>query len=483
MNSQITRLIFTETGTYNDMTVRPYNTFIEAHDVLSFQEATQGGRNMSAQAVASVSNVLRPSAEHEGIVGISDGWNSRRLRFMMEVTHSGVMGGHVRQYLTGYTDHFGLTSNLNLAPEMRLHFNNTMTVRGVQEVQPGMGAQMRLTVSDASHLIHGNYNPGFNVAEVGQRTMRPQDVFATMGHQVLGSTDVMDLRTTFAGGMMKSRRNNGTASNYLSRTLAAYNQAYQNDSNSVNDMGQLLDTASGSVQEGLVTQDGFIAELIRMSVTGIVETGTVTYGELCRLQPGLDNMVDVFPITPAYRQTNYIHQAGDSENWTGSTMETIMATALTHSVPSLMTDMMLTGIHFRTTNQTLNGEPFTQIMGIQSFTEGVDLTPQTQHFIYRLETEVMRTLSRNNQIDFAIEMRADLLGDTDIKIAIGGQPQVTYCAAQFADALMAPVITNHGATLERLAHDIEHLVGNIDTNLTSNTQPTGGLTHGFSTTL
>lgn len=482
---RITKLLFVETGTYNDMTVRPYNTFIEAQDILSFQEASNGGRNVAPSALAAVSNVLRPAAQHEGIVQIADGWNSRRLRFMMEVTQGGVMGAHVKQYLTGYTDHFGLSDQGFLDRNMRLFFNNTLTVRAVQDFQPGIGNVNRLTVSDASHVIRGHFNATFGSNEVGQRVMRPQDVFDTMGHSVLGTDDVMDLRTSFAGGIMKSRRNNGSAAHYLSRTLGAYHQAYNDDTNNSNDIGALLGSAAGTVQEGLVTSDGFLAYLMRMQSTGLVETGSVTYGELCQFEPDLDqHITDVFPITPTVRQRDYIHQAGDSENWTGNTMEVVVATALSHSVPSIMTDMMLTGIHFRATNQTLDGTVSIVPMAAESFAEGVNLEPYIKHFIHRLEFEVLRSLSRNNLIDYAIEMRIDILNDSMISIAMNGQPPAVFWNAQFADALNAPVITNNSNTLGKLAYDIENLVGNLDTNYNvPQNSPNGDMSNGFTTSL
>lgn len=481
----ITKLLFVETGTYNDMTVRPYNTFVEAQDILGFQEASNGGRNLSPSALATVSNVLRPAAQHEGIVQIADGWNSRRLRFMMEVTQGGVMGAQVKQYLTGYTDHYGLSDQGFLDPNMRLIFNNTLTVRAVQEFQPGIGNINRMTVSDASHVINGQFSATFGSNQVGQRVMRPQDVFDTMGHTVLGTDDVMDLRTSFAGGIMKSRRNNGSASHYLSRTLGAYRQAYNDDTNNSNDLGALLGTAAGTVQEGLVSTDGFLAYLLRMQTTGLLESGSVTYGELCQFEPNLDqHITDVFPITPTYRATNYVHHAGDSENWTGNTMETVIATALSHSVPSIMTDMMLTGIHFRATNQTLDGTVSIVPMAAESFAEGVNLEPYIKHFVYRLEHEVLRALSRNNLIDYAIEVRIDILNDSMISVAMNGNQPVVYWNAQFADALNAPVITNNGATLGKMAYDIENLVNNMDTNYNvPQNGPSGDMSNGFSTSL
>lgn len=482
MNSQVTKLLFTETGTYNDMPIRPLYSHLEAPELQMFQEVTQGGKQLTANHLARVAPMmLRPKTEIEGIANIANGWGERRFRFMMEVRHGGVMGSQVLQYLTGYTDHAGIGHAGTLDPQMRLFFNNTLTVRGVVESTP-LGNMMRSTVADASHVLVGNYRPTFGSQDIGHRTLRPEDVFATMGHSILGSGDVMDLRTSFAGGIMKSRRSNGSAPIWLSKTLQAHKTAFNDDTNNANDYGQLLDDARGATQEGLISQDGFLSQLQRFQ-TSLVEGGSISYGELCAVSPGLDNIVHVFPITQVQRQKEYIHSAGDTRNWTGQDPATIVATTLSYSVPSIMMDMMLTGIHFMATNQTLDGSVRITPLGAQSFAEGIDLTPYIQHFMVRLDLEVLSGLFSNNLIDYNIEMGVDILGETMIKVSIGGNPQEVFVIPSFADALCAPIITLSGNTLSHLAYDIDNLVNNLDTIHTNTNSSFGALNNGFSTTL
>ena len=453
---EIVRLDFVETGTYNDMGLRPYVSNVDVGGVQMLQEATAGGRHLSAASMAGVAGqILRPSATTQGGISIANGWGERRLRFIMEVQSTPFAGGVVVQYLTGYTDHADVTYTRLLDPNMRLYFNNSITCRRATEMTP-MGAVSRQALSDASHLLVGHYNP--QSPGTSAMTMRPQDVFDTIGASVLdmGTESVHDLRSAFAGeSMKKSRRSNGAAPTYLSRLLTTYQTAQaQADGEAAFD--DTMSQAASLSRESLMSADKLLHFM--RTQTQLQEGGCLTYGELCGLDPRLDSIARVSIVGNAAKiQT---HNRGDTEHWNGNMHETVMATILGHSVPAIMLDLMLTKLAFVATNQTLHGGFDIRIVGAMSFAE-IDLTPYLVMFEDRLRAEVLTDLSMSNMFSLNLQCEFDVLGESSIQIGLESNPIVPFVIPSFCDALMTPVMTNNSFNLKQIAHDVGSLADNL----------------------
>lgn len=480
MQSVITKLLFTETGTYNDMASRPFETHFDGETMNRFQAATRQGKSVSASGLSAVAaSVMRPKAQADGIVSIENSWDTPRLRFMMEVEHRATSMSSHRQILTGYTDYIGVSRGSNaIDPNMKLYFNNTIRVDSSLETSP-MGRITRHRVSDASHLLFADNKPrfGFGVNGNNTFTMRPEDVFATSSLGALqGSPDVVDCRVNFgAYKIKKSRRKDGSAPHYMTNIFKARNYAAGAEDIDGGDYTQVMDAARGAVANELLTQDSFLYQLTQRTHFG--EECCVTYGELCRMSESVDH---VAVVTLRSANATPVHSRGQTEFWTSATMETTAATILGHSVPSLMMDLMLTGISFLATNQTIDGQYMITIHGQQSFAEGMDMSQYLQIFIDRLQYEVLNGLTQNNQITFNLEMYVDILGETHISISMNGQPPVDYVMPSFCDALMTPVITNNRENLENMASDISSLAESLSVEYDYSTNSDRGFTYGNS---
>lgn len=464
MRSTIKKAIFMETGTYNDLSMRPYNTNVDMGSLRMFQEATLGGTSISAAAISGIAgNVLKPAAQSNGVINIANGWDVPRLRFMMEIEHVGSVVNKQIQYVTGYTDYVGVSQhgvNTNIDPNMRLFLNNVVTTRNVVE-NVGWGPMERNYVSNASHILMGEHAPSFGNFHNVTHSMRPEDVFATASLNFLANGDTIDTRTTFQNGQLKkSNRTNSSASNYLSRVLQAHINTHK-DNDFSDDYSIIMDNARGSdiIQDPLVSADSFLYKLT--SETSLANGGTTLYGELCRLHPELDS-ISLFILKD---NKTTVHQRGSTEHWNGNTLETVTATILSHSVPSIMMDLMLTGVNFMATNQTITGEYVIQLLGSKSFSNNVDLTPYLENFLNRLKSEVLRGITNNNTITFNLTMHVDLLGETFISISVNGQPSIDYVMPSFCDALSTPVLTNNRQDLLSLTHDVTTLADNIQVNI------------------
>lgn len=450
----VERLLLSETGTYNDPVSRPYYAGIDERTLSAVQEVTRGGANVSASTLSGVAGaILRPIAEGQGIVYVANGWTTRRFRFLMDVVISNNFGCTIRQYISGYTDHADVSASEHIDPNMRLYFNSVVTIR--ETIEPTLhGNILRPAVSESSHILLGS-TPSFN--NHGPQSMRPEDVFTTMSHGALPAGNVMDLRSGFVGLAKKSRRSNVSAPVYLSRTLKAYRSVMDDDEAVGSDMSSMMEDARGKVREASLSQDPFFG--IAIDNTGFSENGSITFAELNWLSPNLIDRTAVAMAKGVHEKS--IHHAGQTEHWNGNTHQTQIATIMTHAVPAIMMDLMLTKLSVSMTNMTLDGSFDVRILGYRGFSKGLDYTPYLQLMQQRLEVELLRDISMNNTLGLAIRMEVDVLGDTFVSVGLNGQPFIDYVTPSFADALMAPVMAGSYQPLEMLASTVSELAENL----------------------
>lgn len=467
---EITKALFKETGTYNDMAIRPYETQFNPQNVNLFQEATQGGMSIAPSTLSGIANqFLRPAAQGQAMVGIENGWQTARLRFLIEVVYYNFDGSpSVRKIVQGYTSHIGVGNNGSLDPQMILYFNNVITLRETL-IETEHGRSLRTSVGEASHLLRGDYQANSMFGGGNPNItwmMRPQDVFTTMGRSTLSGmwgNDVMDLRTTFGDSpIKKSSRKNTSAPHYVAGVLKGYRDTTEFSDNAA-DLSDMMSQAAGTVKDEDMGGDKFFHQLTTQTAT-FSEGGTVSLGELNSVFPDFDAKAVVIMSSQVNRSTQpyELHQAGQTESWTSSNNETVWATILAQSLPSIMMDLMITQVAFVATNQTLDGQFYVNIGDVGSFSN-IDMTMYVEQFTSRLKTEILRGLSSNNLADFNLTMMVDIMGETCITLSIAGGPPTEYVAPSFCDALFAPLLTNNQQHIETVAHDMQELSSNINT--------------------
>jgi hypothetical protein len=452
---RITKLLFIDTGTYNDMVARPYRSNITAQSVKTFEELTSGGMNVNAAALSGFAgSVIKPATTPVGNISIPNGWDVRRMRFMMEIEVNAGNGSGLKQILTGYTDYDGVSNGGHVDPNMKLYINNSMTFRTVTEVGP-MGTYTRCMLNDTSQILipptgfHNLGNPNVAVS------MRPEDVMMSMMVNSLGDNDVNDLRQTFLGGLKKSARGNSVAPAYMSRMIQGLHAAQNETDPFTGEVKDMYAKARDNVRDPILSYDQTLSRFTME--TAYQDNASVSYAELCRLFPETDHIAQITRLSRPEQQASM--SRGSTEYWHVSTPEAVMATTLASAIPAIMMELMLTKITVMASNDTLDGQFHVRVEDVASFTEGVDLGPFVMRFIDRLKLEVLRDLCSNNSITFNIAMKANVIGDSLIKISFNCGPTVDFMMPSFCDALCTPVITAHQTDLRTIAHDIEALYG------------------------
>ncbi len=466
-NMTIERLMFFEVGSYHALALRPYQTHTDPQSLNIFNDVTLGGTNLNPNAIAQgCDGLVRPAAQHAGVVNIAGGWDQSRMVFLMNVSVE-KMGVKIYQVLSGYTDYMGLSLQGSLDPNMVLHFNNSVEIRQSQ-ILGANGRQIQMAVRDASHILTDstggtNQAGGWGASPSALNyacSMRPQDIFSRTGGSAILQEQVytnsaVDSRVSFMQGPKKSRRSNTSAPIYLSRLLTAQQTAERNSMDAMDDDITIHNAAKGQVMEQSMMDDSFISSLDAYST--IMTTGSISYGQLCQVNTHLDNICEVVK----QKAGGPIHHGRDANHWNGANNETLIATILSHSVPALMLDLMLLGVEFTATNSTMDNDYAVAVTGANSFAENIDLTPYVTRFIDRLKLEILTDVSRRNRLSFGIHMRCDIIADTTIDITLDGNTE-RFTMPSFCDALAAPVFTNNRGDLDKVANDIMSISTNLE---------------------
>lgn len=456
-NANITKLLFVPTGSYHDMALRPYNLNVSGESLDRLTLATDGFNNLSSGAFAGIAgSILRPMTQSVGTLSIPNGWNESRLMFMMEVVHTSgafdVEDSAVRvQYISGYTDYAGDVSyNGRLDPNMRLYLNtviNTREFRGNQ--RRGVSANRYLQQNAGQSGPHGgNYF-----------AMRPRDVCQSVGNSGLGDYVTADYRTSLSTRPLMSNVRNDLPTDYMARTFQSYKLA-MHTADAQDDIPSLMDKVASNTSDDAALDDPFVLNLYRN--TELAEGSCFSYGELCSLFPETDNTARVLP--PADTMSRDIgfatHRAQDSQHWAGSNTETIVSTIVGSSVPSLMTDAMLTQVSFYITNDTVNGQPEMEWLSPpQSFMmNGESLETQATYFMGRMLQEIFRDLTNNGNMTITLTLFSDLvMADTRMEVQVDGGDIVPFCVPNFASSMITPVIANDRSQLDDMAAGVNQI--------------------------
>lgn len=329
-------------------------------------------------------------------------------------------------------------------------------------VNKGYGRVAEYGIADNSHILARQSNETFtgNVnTNDARRTMRPEDVLSTMSTNSLGSisdTGIMtyDHRTTFLTGPKKSKRTNAVGSVYMSKIMRGMNDAFNDPNIHMMDERLAFETAKGYVREDTLAGDIFFGIVTRE--TGYQRDGYITYTELCKLLPGLDNAT-VLVMRGEQRNIHREAQRGDCAQWTGTTLEAVAATILSQAVTGLMLDHMITKVRLTATNRTIDGQPAIHIEEFFSFAENLEMTPYINAFMGRFTMEVVPLVTGFNEQDFAFSISADVVGDTYITVSLNGQPPMEFTTPSFCDALMTPLVTQGSYNLDAMAFNMQAL--------------------------
>jgi hypothetical protein len=423
--------------------------------------------NGSLLAGAAV-NVISPAATPEGPVIIPNGWENPRIRFVLIVDSLFSTGSSLTYYIQGYTDYDGITSSNAIDPRMNFLINSITTITQLTQVTP-VGTITQDRVVDSVQLL-SDHDWNSNIAQrQGKLSLRPHDLIVGIQSQHYGAAidhtspgAFLDTRNFIKQDPVRSTRSNNIGTNYIAKVLDTYIAATLQVPFGQSDQ-DIYSLAKNNLYENSAYDNPFIRAI--SDSNGIAISHCFTYPQLCTIDHNTSNVTN-FIIQGVTQQTQ-LHRAGQTEFWNGSTIETVVATILSHAVPALMMELLISKIIFRSTNYSHGVQMSTVISYANSLTNA-DLTQNYELFKRRLEQEVIFDLTYGNQESYLLDMSVDLFGETWIKITLGNNPAVDYVTPSFCDNLSVPIITNSMDHFNSMSSDFEQIIRNCADGLNAN---------------
>lgn len=469
-NLTVARFLLQESGTYNPVYSRPYQTHVDKHtlDSLNYRIDQNAEGYVSNELMSGLaSNIVFPNATPQGEIYIPNGWTDRRIRFILEVHFTSPTGSQVIYYFQGFTSHLGVTAAGNIDPNMDFMINSLMRISR-RQVMTAMGMQNQDVITEKSQVINGQLiSEGSHENVYG---MRPMDIFGGIhtGHleQAINyhnpGSIVTDTRAVHNRDAFLSDKMDSLPSNYLTSVLQHYvrNQSLIEIGSGETD---LYSHCRNSAFKPPPEENPFIRAI--KNVRGFGTGTTFNFSDLIKIDPNTQNNTNFLSLQGTQR-VSQLAVAGQSSYWNSVDRETVVATILSNSVSALMMDLMISKISFRSTNQDFSGMMNTVLIDAKSVTQA-DMRSSYELFRQRFEREVMYDITFGNQEIYQLEISADLFGDTMIVISLNGESPITYTTPSFCDSLLAPVFSTNKENFHHVVSDFEILFNGISQNTSS----------------
>jgi len=443
---KIISMLFAPTKQYTDIYRRPYEMNVSAQALSTLEtvvgdQIMRGGRVNPLSLANSVPDIMKMSDVPTEKINIANGWDTIRLRFLMEV--ESVQDGITKiSYIQGYSDFHDPSISGRIDPNMPLHINSiTNTIR---TFNPGSNSYYT-RVQSSFNVIYDPYSSSYSIENTtnNHRLLRPKDIVDGMDMNKLtdGHGRNLDTRSLYGALPQESKRGNSVGVQHMSTVINGV--LLGNEIADVShDAGDIFNTASSGLDENNLGSVPFIEAL--SSITNNIVSVEFTLQQLLTLDPNIENVLTIADnSTPMFNANiaNNILDCDVTATMDKVSVEATVATTISESISGLLMDDMLSSIDFSITNMTPNSENVVAISAVKSFIHGIDVTLYADRFISKFEALVMPAITKGNLIGVDLFIHADILGETTIAISLNGNPPEVYRLPTFCNSLFTSMVS------------------------------------------
>lgn len=474
----VNRVLMVETGRYNQMFARPYETNINGPvlNTLVDRIVNTGSKHVTSSLLSGISaNIAAPSATPQQAINIVNGWNERRIRFTIEIGYSLSTGTTGIYYLQGYTNHSGVGMNGAVDPNMEFIINSYTTVNRLPMLTP-TGYQYVDKIEDSAQVYTGVDGTMQTYHDVTYG-LRPEDIykgmqasFLTGGAEAAGMAGSIDFRSNLGSKPNHSKRANNIPSAYVGEIVNSY-MVGQDLAQFGQGHDDILSRVLHITAEPSVHQNFFFQRLAQIKQ---FMTNRFNWRDLTAIDPSVDSKTQFFTRGDVVKVGGG-QDAMSAQYWTGSDRVTQMASMLAAAIPGMMMQFMIQNVHFRSTNHDAMGRVNTTFIDVKS-TTNLDMRRNIELFRHQLESEIITDLTMNGQDSYMLDMKCDLFGETWINLSLGIEPMATFAVPSFCDALFMPVVTHNQDHYSHITNDMNQLVAYVSEEVNTATQAQSGFT-------
>lgn len=446
---------------YNDVAQRSYNLNCNNRNIDGLGRLLENNNAMRSNGVSDIEVVsfspelLNLNPMISGIAKIPHGWQTQRLRFLLE-TENQVGTMIVSSFIQGFSEYHDPSLTGLIDPNMVFYINSITNVKKYLDPNTNI---LTYTPYNTYNVI-SDINGDDSIESIERNptvVTRPSDVMtdivindrygASKGGMI--NTVVSDVNRVRSGSFLASRRTNNNPLTYLSKSLSAILASSRDVTGDIGyDQTDTVERAALIAGEPNMDTCALLSAI--SNITGEITVSSFTLSILSAIDPSLENSGKVKLIDNSFTIPTYqtFLDTNDTESAIQPTDINIKSSLVCSTVPSLMLDNLLTDIGFSVSNST--GEPIVLVTTANSFVEGIDITRYVESFKYRFASTVLPILTNQNLSLLELHVTCDILGDINIGINIDNSGLRVYRFPTFADSLYAPVINNNnGATMFR----------------------------------
>lgn len=496
----ILKIVMFETNGAADIPSRPYELDLRegvSGVITELDELTNGGRHINGATISRLaSGILVPStnARHTNIV---NGWGERRIIFAMVVAVETLDNYSDIRYISGYTDHADYVIDdrgyVLFPSDMRLYFNSVTKITLNEIPSRGRGGRViRPTIKDNNLMLrkdsivnpNARRRPGDNPS-----LLRPSDLLSRQAsnnhvNRMLRNIDSpISINTIgkFNTSTLMSRRANNNSSEHMSHTLSKYIEARSlgEDASSGfitdhDDDDNYMSSASALAREDIFSHDVLYDQL--KSMTDIVDSGYVEWGELKRLAPDFDEHRDL-PFTTWKAQIKASNRSrrdafsDDKKYSTGvakysegasfydTSVESMCALMIAQAIPAVLVNAMYSSVEGLVLNShPQHGEPHVHMSMAMPFMDGIPIDNGYNYLKSYLTNVVLPNVSKNGALHVEAMVNANIDKDIEVWITIDGGPEEYYPYPVWAESLISPVVTDDERDLEAISQGVAGLM-------------------------
>lgn len=482
---RVESLILRHTGTFNDQFIRPYvtNPALGNADLnriaTNIADASLQGNITPISVSGTGGSFLTRAALPEAMAGIVNGWSTQRLRFIMKVSIINSIGGSNTLFVTGYTDHAGVMNGA-LDPNMEFFVNNMYKVRTTYSQTP-VGTSQHFETVGSQQIItdhnkqHSRNHAVFNNNNSDLKIMSPGDVFKALESSVVyrGMDDnnykeMADCRFLVDTAGKTAPKGINNANTFIASTLNSYingtSEDYQEPEHSAA-LKHYMKTNEFENQD--FWRSEFFSAIDQYRNDYALKNSSFLLKDLEKVDNNVRNMITFVNDKP-----NTLHVTGLTSHWNGQDLNTVTSSIIASSLPSLMSEQLVSAVTITSTNSTIDGQPLTTIVQGGGFSNQMDMRQNFDRLRTAFEFLVVKDISFNNSIGYNLQVMCDLVGQTHIKIKMEGCPEQDFVFPTFCDALFSPILTTNTNSILHVSEDFNSLMTAVrDAKYSSNPQP------------
>jgi hypothetical protein len=464
-DAYMTRLSLYYTPAQQEQYHRP---FVASGDVDAFYNCTAGGSRLQASQIAnSAGQFIRPAFQHGARVDIANGFSNIRYAFFLEIVaplHGSLDGDEMVEVISGYTSSdyedggvkrsFMNNDNVLISPDLVFYVNNR--IRFTRHTARGSIARVKYDLEAPCMLVHDQGNRNTNI-----RTLRPEDV---LYHQetrlATGSPRVIkriDMRANIVGTTVANARYN-SPSHYVSDLLRAHLRAADPEVNQDTPYGNYHNRVTDTISQ-LAAMDGACksgAESLyyrTVCKSAMHKSAQFTFSMLC--DTWTFNYVDDRTVVYDPKSSLSLIDPMDTKPWHGSNEEVMIAYQLTHIMPYILMQQLLSELTITITNRTMDNRVNITVFDPKEISQGFFTIAREEWLCGAIQMEVVEGVLRNcNVDDYTIQMTFRLCTNSDIRISLDGRPFSDYCAPMFCSSIYSPQVATNEADINNVSDSI-----------------------------